>query len=769
VLRSLSHGPGTAVAGIIAAVVVMVGWMAPPVGAAGLPDGRAYELVSPAQKNGGDVIPDTQRTRAAVDGSAIGFTSLAGFAGNLGTGISSDYVSVRSDDPNPGTNGWTTRGTMPLMRPLSGGAVFAQMAPLYEGEFTPDLNKGLLFAWGALDGNANVDGVSNIYRNNALRAPGGGAYDLVSTCPLCDSTATPLPEYPHTPNAIVLRPTLAATSPDLEHVAFESEERLTADTPPQPGSCDMTSPTTFCRAHVYEWDSGTLRLAGRVPTLPATECDDANGPACVPADVSLAGQGTGVSRLASNNRTPHAISDGTDGHVRVFFTQPTDASGQTSDDLGNSTDVNSAFTGRIFMRLDGTSTVQLNASERTTPDTAAPAELLDASSDGTRVFFMTTEALTNDAPADGQRKLYMYDATKPASAPDNLTFLSPDGAMNDGDVVSGTIGASTDGHYVYFVAAGQLVSGQPDLNGNLGIYLWHDGVLAYVGRSPRGTALNEVRSVEANWGLTPTQSRVTPDGRHLLFSTNRGAGLTGYNHGSCVSALGLGCRELYVYSADSGQLACASCNPSGAPATVMATDAVWEHAGAATTSFHLNHALSDDGSRVFFTTAEALVPEDVNGRLDAYEYDVASRTVHLISTGTSPSDSYFLDASANGNDVFFITRERLVGWDRDGAYDLYDARVGGGFPEPVAPPACTGDPCQGDQSGPPAQGGLATTLFQGAGNVLAQLRPHAKQCRRGFVRKRVRGKVRCVKKRHHKSHRAAVRSKRAQHTQRRGS
>ena len=74
-----------------------------------------------------------------------------------------------------------------------------------------------------------------------------------------------------------------------------------------------------------------------------------------------------------------------------------------------------------------------------------------------------------------------------------------------------------------------------------------------------------------------------------------------------------------------------------------------------------------------------------------------SGTVQLLSSGRDASDSWFLDASASGDDAFFVTRERLVGWDTDSAYDLYDARVGGGLPRAAAPPApsCDGDACRG--------------------------------------------------------------------------
>jgi len=759
VLRSAQQGARLGHGAVLALVLVVASLVASPA-TAEPPDGRAYEMVSPPGKNGADVISDSQRTRAAVDGSAVGFTSLAAFAGNQGTGISSDYVAVREIDPDPGNNGWTTHGIMPAMRSLSVNALFAQVDPLYEGNFSPDLRKGVLISWGALDGDPNLDGVANLYRNNDLRST-SATFDLVSACPFCADSSTPLPDYPATSLAISLRPTLADSSPDVNHIVFESLERLTNDAPTQPGACDLTASAPFlaCHSRAYEWDNGSVSLAGRVPVLPAIECDDDGSPNCVPADVSIPGQGTGVSRgsLSNNTRTQHVVSDGSDGHSRVFFTQPTNAAGQTSDELGNSVAVNRSATGRLFMRLDARQTVQIDASERTPAAPFAPSQFLDASVDGKQAYFMSTAPLTNDAPDDGFKKLYAYDTTKPADAPDNLALIS----QGVGDDVSGVIGAGRDGNYVYFVVG----------TGTRSIYVWHAGTVRLIGPGPGGNAqLAElVTAGTANWVLRTYQARVTPDGRHLLFAAFDGTGLLGYDHGSCVSDLGVGCRELYVYSADDGALACASCNPSGAPATAMGMSGVWDGAGASHTSWHWNRAITDDGAHVFFSSGEKLVPEDANSRVDAYEYDVASRQVHLISTGKDPSDSFFLDASADGHDVFFATREQLVGWDVDSAYDLYDARVGGGFPDPTPTPNCSSDACQGNLSVAPSSGALATSLFRGAGNLHEKGRPHrTKRCKRGYLKKRVRGKVKCVK-RHRKRHHATARVKRAQRDERRGS
>ena len=52
-------------------------------------------MVSPPDKLGGDVVADSGRTRAAANGDAIGFISLAGFADAQGSGTAFDYVASR--------------------------------------------------------------------------------------------------------------------------------------------------------------------------------------------------------------------------------------------------------------------------------------------------------------------------------------------------------------------------------------------------------------------------------------------------------------------------------------------------------------------------------------------------------------------------------------------------------------------------------------------------------------------------------------------------
>ena len=157
------------------------------------------------------------------------------------------------------------------------------------------------------------------------------------------------------------------------------------------------------------------------------------------------------------------------------------------------------------------------------------------------------------------------------------------------------------------------------------------------------------------------------------------------------------------------------------------------------------------------TTAEPLVERDTNGISDAYVFDTHTGEPHLLSSGTDPSPSYFLDASADGRDAFIATKQPLLGWDTDGSRDVYDVRIGGGFPEPapvIAP--CNGDGCKPGASPPPPASPQASATVEGPGNR----KPPPPHCTRGKVRKN--GK--CVKKKQPRKHH----TKRAKRTGRNG-
>ena len=132
-----------------------------------------------------------------------------------------------------------------------------------------------------------------------------------------------------------------------------------------------------------------------------------------------------------------------------------------------------------------------------------------------------------------------------------------------------------------------------------------------------------------------------------------------------------------------------------------------------------------DGSRVFFDSAEPLVANDTNGKVDVYEWEQggvgscrrSSGCVYLLSGGTSTDNSYLIGTSESGDDVFVVTRGQLVARDQNGDDDMYDVRVGG--VQPLTAPACTGSGCQGVPAAAPFFATPASATFAGVGNFAA--------------------------------------------------
>lgn len=454
---------------------------------------------------------------------------------------------------------------------------------------------------------------------------------------------------------------LAGFSADGRHVAFTTYDALIAGAQ-DPGITGA-----------YEFLDGHPRYVGILP----------DG---TPAHSSILGGGTG----SSPGVLRHAISD--DGG-RIFFTDPQSPV-------------------QLYVRQDGVSTTMVSASQRSTPDAypSATAVFVGASADGGKVVFTDDAALTDDAnvgtdgsgnPTHAGRDLYLYDL-----ASGELTDLSVDTTPADsaaGANVQGVLGVSDDAAYVYFVALGDLGGGAT--SGAPNLYLWHHGDVRHIATldPADSTAWSAVSA-----GSLGTISRVTPDGRVLAFTSV--APLTGFD--STDPDTGTAHREVYRYSADTDELDCASCPAEGG----ARGDATISPSQFPT---NITRNLSDDGRRLFFDSTDGLVPQDTNGRSDVYEFSGGS--VRLISTGTDRHDATFRDASASGDDVFFSTAGQLLPQDQDDLIDLYDARVGGGFPPPSSAEPCAAALCSG---GPSSSAGHdvaipASAVLSGSGNVLS--------------------------------------------------
>jgi hypothetical protein len=619
-----------------------------------LPDCRAYEQVSPVDKDESDVqtnFEGTEPQQASVDGERVFYQSVGAFPDSPKGNLNTQYLSSR------GASGWSARAVdLPETTTNEPGVPIDEynLVPL-----SPDLSTGLIRVEQPLVAGAPGPEIWNLYVGDLLT----GSYQLVSDV-----------NPPHQRGSnFEVEPVGAST--DFSHVVFYANDALTPNAP-------------YPAKNLYEWVEGQLQLVSLIPTS-GTSC---TGAECTPAAQSEPGGDNGAGHL-------HAIS--ADGS-RVVFTSG----------------------GNIYDRLNGTTTVEVSASQRTPAEpSASEAIYQNASVDGSHVLFTSEEALTNDAVPGSGGNLYDYDVETGQLA--DLT------AANDVELRE-EVGISEDASHVYFTAEGVLTpSSQRNENGEhaeagkVNLYLWNSGQTIFIFH---GAAYP-----------TASPARVTPDGAHLAFDSV--ASPTGYDNtfsdgGSCGhisdgTQLGTRCTEVFLYEAVANRLICASCNPSGA--RPIGPSDLGDIGGKSADYTYQPRNLSADGSRLFFTSRDALIPGATNGLWNVYEWEAdgsgscqssaeTSGCLYLISDGSGSSNSYFADASASGNDVFFQTGTSLVGQDEDQLEDLYDARVGGGFAsqdKPVVAPACTSlEGCLSPLSEPPAQLSVASAELHGSGNLV---------------------------------------------------
>jgi hypothetical protein len=653
----------------------------PSSGASGtaLPDGRAFEQVSPPG-NGEVYIPDiiTPRTlgfedsrtdapyRAAADGDGVVYVgdppgSGVGGNGQQGNGHVSDNEYLATRS----AQGWTAGDIEP--------------PPPVEGESHPHfqaLSNDLSMAYfnssdqpPLAGAPANCDG---LYSRS-----GEGVFARVFT-----STLTP---------GYCGRPLFAGASVDGSRVFFQSEAALIAGAVPASGS--VQGQYCFYDCDLYESVGGRLSLVNVLP-------------------------GGGVD--------PHATFGGLNALAAGLseeFVRP-DLSGAVSAD-GLLVFWSDASTGVVYVRVNGTSTVQVSA---------GAARFWGASADGRFAFY-----------TEGER-LLRFDLEK--GTREELAGAGAD--------VQGVTGISEDGSYVYFVANGALAAGATpgtcqqkafyieEEGLSCSLYALHVGEPAVFVASLAATDNNISVNADTNenfgdWAapLGLRTAEVSADGHAVAFSSSLPLAGTGSQGGPNVF--------VYTYGRGGGHMLCASCDRFGVGGEVIPS----------LQETFMRRWFSDDGNRVFFETAAPLSPADLNGRDDVYEWErdgsgscgEPAGCVYLLSGGTSGDESIFVDASANGDDVFFTSRGQLVPSDHDESIDLYDARVGGGFAS-VSAPMCSGADCQGVPPAPSVFATPSSATFSGGGNLapppvvgVKAKAKKVKQCRRGSVRRH----GRCVK------------------------
>jgi len=647
-----------------------------PATAPGLPDDRVWELVSPAQKNGGQVLPADPRLascgseveckpgtfsarfpmQSAPSGDEVAYEGTA--FGSGGASLENSYIARRT------STGWESANPTPaLLRSKGGGGYRA---------FAEDLSEGVLAQekfQSALSPQA-PPGYEDLYVQ-----PTG---EPLAIKPLL--TAGLFAERPLARSVDEFGLGYAGSSSDLARVFFAANDALTAKTATAPAASDGG----VLKPNLYEWHEGQLALVNVAP-----------------------GNATSKLGAAFGAGSAHAIS--TDGS-RTFFSDETGAvfvredakttlaipgSGAAAKFLAAATDGSKVLlsNGRLY-NLETKTTTDLTAGK------GGFQGLVGQSDDLTHAYFVDTAVLTGaeencregsgaevcEAAQAGNPNLYDWNAgtthfVARLDARDNGGG-SHDIARSWDPVPSNrTAEASPQGHYLAFLSQAPLTgfdSTGPCETDHAGGFVQapcpevflYDSVtekLACPSCNPSGaptfgwSLLRLIKSIGTNeWA---PQARYLTDSGRLYFDSQDSLSPLDTNEGV---------EDVYQYEPQG----VGSCKREGG-------------------------------------------------------------CVSLISAGTESVDSNFLAADPSGKNVFFTTRDRLTLRDKDELLDLYDAREGGGIP---AETETGRGECQGEACQPPVvvpnDPTPASSGFEGAGNVTEQPTVTRKPCAKGKVKRR---------------------------------
>ena len=749
-----------------------------------LPDGRQWELVSPPDKYGATLegfAPGGTATQASEDGGAITYAASSSTEANPPGDVSPESVQVFSARGGGGggagsSSSWSSRD---IGTPHDAPTLVAQVGHESEYQvFSGDLSFGLVEPAGetplcphAAEG--ECPGVPPYLHDDA------------------SGTYRPLVYPGNVPAGTNLGPSarerpvkFVRATPDFSHVVLESEVPLVDG-----GSGGL-----------YEWSAGKppseqLQQLGVLPKSEGGAVVGAGEPSPRFHELSDDGSvffGSGghlyLQDVAKDESFRLDVAQGVvepAGADASFLYASSDGSRVLFRDSEQLTE---AGGGGIYECRIAEGAAGLTCASLQRTDLIIEGGLLGASEDGSYLYFVSDGVLAGSGATSPGNNLYVDHYNGSSWAPTFITQLSGedyrDWSPPELDKLTSRV--SPDGRWLAFMSNSSL-TGYDNVDANPGAY----------------------EKEESSYG-SGKWVNVEKEGRPVPAHD----------------------EEVYLYDAAANKLVCASCNPTGARPTgfldrgdspfPLVDTYVWntgverkEHwlaglipgwtsLGASGSADYQSRYLSD-GGRLFFDSSDALVPQDTNGTEDVYEYEPAvgpgggpggtelspaqappndscaagsSRysarsegCIGLISSGISGEESAFLDASENGDDVFFLTASQLVPQDTETGLSLYDAHVCGaeGVPCPPSPPAtspaCTNsDSCRAAPSPQPGIfGSPASATFSGVGNIAPEVvllpkkvTKKAVECRRGYVKKKVKKKEECIKKK--KSNKSAHRS-----------
>jgi hypothetical protein len=650
---------------------------------------RAYEMVSPVFKDG---YGTTGIEGVRPDGQVVTYGSLGSFAGDSSnkTGFNA-YSSRREAD------GWRT---VPLVPPAS------EFPYAFISDYSSSLELSLAYGKpGQNEGYAYAESPEFDYLAHDVESPDEASFfELVGVAllPLNPETEFKLDyrggseSFSHVIFASLRQPLVAAavkTRSDLYDLAMDGSghphlvevnnkgQPIRSVCEPEVGSASgrqgdydgvsvdgqevffsvgvAGESSTECLEH-----SQLFVRTGSARTIEVSRSLDATKPfgGCAGEVGGAVGE---VPCKGASTRPPAEFQGADEAGTRAFFTTTAPL---TADDSNTTNDL---YEARVGCTTEAEScepsqrTVTALALASHGAEAAEVQNVVEVAQDGSRVYFVARGALSTEANAEGARSvkgadnLYVYDA-RTGATPTYITELC------SGPEESGTV---EDARCPAGLTPGP--AGRNDTR------LW--------------SAFD--REAQANECVGATQS--CEPARFLVFSS----------YGQLTADDADSAEDIYRYDAVRGRLERVSVGESGSDSNgndnaFDATLAVAQTRYQVYQQHHLNsRAMSADGRTIVFSSAGPLSTMVANGVVNAYEWHEGA--VSLVSTGSSDQSVEQVVMSASAEDIFFTTTQGLVRQDTDGQYDVYDARVGGGFPEaPVARQPCSGDACQGPLSEP---------------------------------------------------------------------
>jgi hypothetical protein len=674
-----------------------------------LPDCRAYERVTPAFTYGQPISGVVLNSEA----SRVGFVSIGAFdePGDDEDGEGPLYVATR------GEAGWSSVSMDPSATQFQ-----SEFPPVNQGnrDYNSDLSEVLF----TLAPSAGKPSDFRYYRRRS-----DGSFIEIGPTVSPAKLASWTPEEGDPPIFYL------GASSDLSHIFF---------TPALESGQHWFWPgdTTTGKYSLYEY----IGTGNTEPTLvdikPGPE-ENHDRPAENPTIISPCGAMLGGASLGITNGKSqdvyNAISSlpSTEEGRTVFFT----ALAQTEDsDCRSPLPVNT-----LYARVDQSKTVAISEPSKEdceACDTTEGAQkqgpegamFQGASTDGSKVFFLSEQELFDGTKGEAGDNLYEYNFNA-ADSHEKVTLVAPEMAAG-----GGVLRVAEDGSRVYFVSESDRPGTTTNEYGaspstdadNLYVYDTETQHTAFI------AALSEESDGE-DWQTDDDRGSVetTPDGRFLLFDSAND--LTPDSAGAA--------SQLYRYDAQPTTTE----EETGTPLLVRVSigDAESNDGNEGARSFAVEHdyesqdlstpqprSMSSDGSKVFFDSSGALTPQALN-KVCAYEergecfakeqnvYEYEAGHVYLLSDGRDIHSNYrggaggLLGVSASGSDVLIQSDDALVGQGdgETGQQYIYDVRVDGGFPAESSPATCTSE-CQGPGSTPPTFQAPGSVTFSGSGDLV---------------------------------------------------